>query len=64
EGINTFECKLVNVIEEINEYTIVIENNNGSKTKPIYFNINKEVWDNTKIKDKLHIKINDFYILR
>jgi molybdate transport system ATP-binding protein len=63
-GINTIECKLINVVEEINEYTIAIENSNGNETKPIYFNINKEVWNNRKNKDKLYIKINDFYMLK
>ena len=62
-GINTIECKLVNLIEEINEYTIVIENNNSNKSCPIYFNINKETWNNKKNKNKLYIKINDFYML-
>ena len=63
-GANTIECKLVNVIEEINEYTIVIENNNGHENNPIYFNINKETWNNTKNKNELILKINDFYLLK
>lgn len=63
-GINTIECKLVNVIEEINKYTIVIENNQSNYNNPIYFNINKGIWNSRKNKNKLYIKINDFYMLK
>ena len=63
-GINTIEGILLNVIEEINEYTIVIKNNNGDENHSIHFNINKEIWNNRKNKDKLYIKINDFYMLK
>lgn len=63
-GINTIECKLINVIEEINEYTIVIENGKGIKNNPIYFNINKEIWNKREDKSRLYIRINDFYMLK
>ncbi|NMA66941.1 MAG: ATP-binding cassette domain-containing protein [Clostridiaceae bacterium] len=65
-GINTIECKLVNVIEEINEYTIIFENNNERNTNcPLYFTINKEIWNNRENKAKLYLKIKDtFYFLQ
>ena len=63
-GINTIECKLVNVIEEINEYTIVLKNDNSTENSPLYFDINKEIWDNKKGANALYLKINDFYTLK
>jgi len=63
-GINTIECKLVNVIEEINEYTILFKNNKGNENSLLYFNINKETWDKKKSQDILYLKINDFYLLQ
>ena len=62
-GINTIECKLVNVVEEIDKYTVAIKNNEGNDNKPIYFNVNKEIWNKEENKDELYLKVKDFYML-
>ncbi|MDI9495498.1 MAG: ATP-binding cassette domain-containing protein [Bacillota bacterium] len=62
-GINTIECKLVNVIEEINGYLIVFKNNKRNENSILYFNINKETWNKKKSQNPLYLKIKDFYLL-
>jgi molybdate transport system ATP-binding protein len=66
EDNNTIECNIIKVIEEIFEYTLVLEIIGGSENSKIYFNIGKDKWHNESNEGHvfLRIKEDSFYLLQ
>ncbi|MGB4439426.1 MAG: ATP-binding cassette domain-containing protein [Sedimentibacter sp.] len=56
EEKNTIECKIIEVIEEVSDYTIIFENKDSCSSK-IYFNIGKEKWNKRENREKLYLKV-------
>lgn len=61
EKENIVECKIIKIIEEVFEYTIVFENINSginnSHHSYLWYKIKKDEWDNRKNKDSLFLKV-------
>lgn len=55
---NIIECKIIEIIEMIQEYTIIFQNkNSNTMSSDMYFDVKKEIWDNRKNKNDLFLKI-------
>lgn len=68
EGKNTVACKINKVVEELFEYTIIMETENqDGQYKPenseIWFKIKKEEWNSRNNTENLYIKIPEDAIL-
>lgn len=61
---NIIECKIIEIIEMIQGYTIIFQNKNSSiSTSDMYFDVKKEIWDNRKNKNDLFLKIPEDSVL-
>lgn len=61
---NIIECKIIEIIEMIQGYTIIFQNKNSNiALTDMYFDVKKEVWDNRKNKSDLFLKIPEDSIL-
>lgn len=61
---NIIECKIIEIIEMIQEYTIIFQNKNSSITQSdMYFDVKKDIWDNRKNKNDLFLKIPENSVL-
>lgn len=61
---NIIECKIIDIIERIQGYTIIFQNKRScNSTSNIYFDIKKEKWNNRINKNDLFLKINTDSIL-
>jgi len=68
DGNNVVMCKIVNIVEEVFEYTIMLENANANTKEDnsnatIWYKIKKEEWDNRENKESLYLKISEDAIL-
>ncbi|MEL7649336.1 MAG: ATP-binding cassette domain-containing protein [Sedimentibacter sp.] len=55
---NTIECKVIEIIEEEFDYTIIAENKVCSNSK-LYFKVIKEKWDNREENNNLYLKVKE-----
>lgn len=61
---NIIECKIIDIIERIQGYTIIFQNKNSRhEAANMYFDIKKEKWNNRINKNDLFLKINNDSIL-
>jgi molybdate transport system ATP-binding protein len=64
EGKNILECRIIKIIEEVFEYTIVFENiNNELNKSQIWYKVKKDEWDNRKNKNSLFLEIPEEAVL-
>lgn len=61
---NIIECKIVDIIERIQGYTIIFQNKNCRHAAVnMYFDIKKEKWNNRNNKNDLFLIINKNFVL-
>ncbi len=61
---NIIECKIIDIIEKIQGYTIIFQNKNNSKSEEhMYFNVNKGKWNSRKDKDNLYLRVQEDSVL-
>jgi len=63
KDLNVMECNIVDIIENINDYTVIFQNKNNINTSNMYFDVKKEEWNNRKNKQKLFLKIDSELLL-
>lgn len=64
EEINIIECEIIDVIEKLTGYTIIFKNKNTNKnTSVLYFDVNKDYWNDKIDQNKLYLKIKETEIL-
>ncbi len=61
---NIIDCKVVEIIEMIQGYTIIFQNKNSNiSSSDMYFDVKKEMWDNRRNKNNLFLKIPESSVL-
>lgn len=61
---NIIECKIIDIIEKIQGYTVIFQNKNSDNKANMFFDIKKDKWNNRINKDEqLFLKINKKSIL-
>ncbi len=63
KNLNVMECNIVDIIENINDYTVIFQNKNNINTSNMYFDVKKEEWNNRKNKQELFLKIDSDSLL-
>ncbi len=63
KDLNVMECNIVDIIENINDYTVIFQNKNNINTSHMYFDVKKEEWNNRKNKRELFLKIDSDSLL-
>ncbi len=63
KNLNVMECNIVDIIENINDYTVIFQNKNNINTFNMYFDVKKEEWNNRKNKQELFLKIDSDLLL-
>lgn len=66
EEKNTIMCEVIEIVEGINGYTIILKNNNSKNrnvNSDIWYKVKKEEWNNKKNKEYLYLKIPQEAIL-
>ncbi|HBV68151.1 MAG TPA: ABC transporter [Clostridiales bacterium] len=63
KDLNVMECNIVDIIENINDYTVIFQNKNNTNTSNMYFDVKKEEWNNRKNKHELFLKIDSNSLL-
>lgn len=61
---NIIECKIIDIIEKIQGYTVIFQNKKSSKiTSNMYFDLKKDKWNNRKNNKDLFLKISKESVL-
>ncbi len=63
KDLNVMECNIVDIIENINDYTVIFQNKNNINTSNMYFDVKKEEWNDRKNKQRLFLKIDSDSLL-
>ncbi len=63
EGENIIDCEIIDITDELFEYSIVFKNKTSEIGKSLIFKIKKSEWDNIMNKDKLFLQISEESIL-
>lgn len=60
---NIIECEIAEIIEKVYGYTIIFYSKNSSSGTHMYFDVEKDVWENREDKTNLFLKVREDSIL-